>query len=342
MVTLREPASARGRNAIIKALLEGVIEPNGRVAKIAYLCAMCGNCNEVCKLPFDNTEIVEAFRRDLVEIGVILPNAKRIAENIEMEGNPYGKDKEKRFARLNASKVKEGEVLYFVGCATAYNLSSIADAAIKIFEAADENFTLMEKEVCCCLPLLKLGFHNLARKKIKEMLNSLKEKGIKKIVFSCPGCYRTFRKDYPKLGFEVPFELVFITEYVEELLRRGKLRIGNKIGKKITYHDPCELGRHLGIYDSPRNVLRSISELNILEMERNRDRAFCCGVPVGFTYPNTGEKIAIERVKEATETNADILATECPGCIIQLDLAKKSLNSKIEIKSISELLSKVI
>ncbi|MEM4522896.1 MAG: (Fe-S)-binding protein [Nitrososphaeria archaeon] len=340
---MSESASARGRNAIIRAILEGIIEPNERVAEIAYYCAMCGNCNEICKLEFDNTEIVEAFRRDLVNMGLTLRSAEQIAKNIEVEGNPYGKAKERRFERLRTPlKHKGGDFLYFVGCVTAYNLSFVANAAIKIFETAGADFTLMETEECCCLPLLKLGFHNLAEKKIERLLNLLREKGVKKIVFSCPGCYRAFRKDYPELGFEVPFELVFITEYVEDLLEKGKLEIKDKIKEKVAYHDPCELGRHLGIYDSPRNVLKSILESEIVEMERNKSRAFCCGVPIGLTYPEVGEEIAVERVKEAISTNAEILATECPGCIIYLELARRKLGSKIKVKSVSELLSEVI
>jgi len=342
-VTLKESASARGRNSIIRAILEGIIEPDERVTEIAYYCAMCGNCNEICKLKFDNTEIVEAFRKDLVNMGLTLHNAKHIAKNIEMEGNPYGKAKEKRFKWLKTpTKYKGRDILYFVGCATAYNLSSVANAVIKIFETAGVDFTLMEAEECCCLPLLKLGFHNLAEKKIEELLNFIRKKGVKKIVFSCPGCYRAFRKEYPKLGFKVPFELIFITEYMEDLLKKGKIEIENKIKERVTYHDPCELGRHLGIYDSPRNVLKSVLKSEIVEMERNRSRAYCCGVPIGLTYPEVGAKIAAERVKEAISTNAEILTTECPGCIIYLELARKKQGSKIEIKSVSELLSQVI
>jgi heterodisulfide reductase subunit D len=158
------------------------------------------------------------------------------------------------------------------------------------------------------------------------------------MVTSCSGCYKTIRQDYPKVG-KVNARVLHITQYVNELIDEGRLVLDKRVEGKVTYHDPCHLGRHNGLYDEPRKILKAIEGLDLVEMERNRDEARCCGAGGGVktAFPDLAQKISTIRVEDAEKTGADILATSCPFCYQSLKAAIDAKGSKLRMMDLMEL-----
>ncbi len=174
----------------------------------------------------------------------------------------------------------------------------------------------------------------------------LQQMGIKKVVATCSGCFRTFKINYPKIiGKENwDIQVVHAIELVDSLIQEGKLQINNKLDEVITYHDPCHLGRHTRVFDAPRRVIEAINQSGVKEMRRNRQNAYCCGAGGGVKsgFPELALEIAQERVQEAEETGAKYLATTCPFCLINLRDAAKSLNSSIEVVDVLDLVKRTL
>ena len=205
------------------------------------------------------------------------------------------------------------KMIYFRGCVAREKLSNIAEATEKILKHADIDYKILDNETCCGSFLLRTGFVSDAKEVMK---NTLKEIGKEKIITSCAGCYKTFKKDYNEiLGVEL--DVVHTSQLFNELIRTGKLE-PPFLDKTVTYHDPCHLGRHIEEYDAPREVLSKIS--NLVEMERNKEESRCCGAGGGVraAFPEITENIAKMRIKDAEDVGAEILVTSCPFCILNL------------------------
>lgn len=167
----------------------------------------------------------------------------------------------------------------------------------------------------------------------------IREKGAKVVLTSCAGCYRTMTQDYPKiLGEKLPFKVVHTTQFLDKIIQEGAIRLGNSSFKKVTYHDPCEIGRHCKIYEEPRNIIRNVSNLDFTEMSRNKENAWCCGGGGGVSVVHTYSalKVAELRMQEAQQTGAKVLVTACPSCVQMLKLASKRKRVEIKVVDISE------
>ncbi|WP_414468853.1 (Fe-S)-binding protein [Methanobacterium sp. ACI-7] len=221
-------------------------------------------------------------------------------------------------------------MIYFRGCTAREKLKSISIATEEILKNAEIDYNILENEKCCGSFLLRTGFVDDAKKVMKE---TFKKIGNDKIIVSCAGCYKTFRKDYKEiLGVEL--EVIHTSEIFKELLDEDKIKI-EFLDKKVTYHDPCHLGREMEQFDIPREVISKIVELT--EMERNRENSRCCGSGAGVksAYPEITEEIAKMRIEDAGD--AKIIITACPFCILNIS----SINS-IEVLDISEILLKAL
>ena len=176
--------------------------------------------------------------------------------------------------------------------------------------------------------------------KIKNFVES----GVKKILVSSPHCYHTFKNEYPE--FRVNFEVVHLTEYLAELIQKGRLTINKEFAKKVTYHDPCYLGRHNKVYDEPRSILKAIPGVKLLEMAENREESLCCGMGGSRIWMETEkhERFSNLRIEQALETGAEVLATACPYCVFALEDSKLVTNhaDDIEVKDITEILQEVV
>jgi Fe-S oxidoreductase len=239
------------------------------------------------------------------------------------------------------------EALYFVGCYLSYDprMKKVATATANILKKAGVDFGILgSKENCCGESIRKTGseevFRGLARENIKTFIDN----GVKRIIVSSPHCYHTFKNEYPE--FMVNFDVVHISQYLFELISAGRLEPTKEYGKKVTYHDPCYLGRHNGIYDEPREVLKKIPGLELIEMADSRKDSLCCGGGGGRIWMDTpkGERFSDLRLEQANDVGAQVLVTSCPYCITNFEESRLNLEygDVLEIKDITEIIQEVI
>ena len=351
-----DPFYARGKIRIAKGLLENELEPSEELAKVLYQCTTCGNCHSAChqsmceyiELPIsrfiDHTKLFEAMRADMVEEGLgPMPRHKELMEWTKKEHNPYMEKHEDRIKWIPEGKTipQKADMVWFMGCTEPYREPELAQAFLKILEAANVDFAIIHPEEWCCGSIFfRTGVWNLAEELAKHNIEALKASGAKKVVIHCAGCYRTIAKDYPEHFGELPFQVVNAVELIRDLMKEGKLK-PSEANVKVTYHDPCHLGRHMGIYDTPREILEMMPGVELVEMRRIRDAAWCCGAGGGVKsgFPDLAVEIAKDRIKEAEETEAELVVTACPFCVRNLRDASEALNSKLKVIDIVELLA---
>jgi Fe-S oxidoreductase len=200
------------------------------------------------------------------------------------------------------------------------------------------------EENCCGESIRKTGDEDVFKRLAKENIKTFIDNGVKKILVSSPHCYHTFKNEYPE--FMVDFEVVHITHYLFELIEKGKLELKKEYGKKIAYHDPCYLGRHNGIYDEPREVLKKIPGLELREMQDCREDSLCCGGGGGRVWMETqkGERFSDLRLEQAMDVGAEVLVTACPYCITMFEDSRLTMNvtEKLDVKDITEIIGDVI
>jgi Fe-S oxidoreductase len=319
-----------------------------------WRCTTCGKCPQRCPRDVKQIDDMVALRRVATGYGVFPAHVKpvrTISAGLTAQGNPFGEDRTKRAEWAEGLSVKtfaEGmELLYFPGCYLCYDprLKKVAQATANILNKAGIDFGILgSKENCCGESIRKTGNEELFKRLARENIKTFIENGVKKILVSSPHCYHTFKNEYPE--FKVNFEVVHISQYLFELINEGRLEITKEYGKKVTYHDPCYLGRHNGIYDEPRGVLKKIPGLELFEMPESREDSLCCGMGGGRVWMETlkDERFSNLRLEQAIGLGAQVLATSCPYCITALEDSRLVLNygEVIEVKDITEILQEVI
>jgi Fe-S oxidoreductase len=221
----------------------------------------------------------------------------------------------------------------------------VAVATANILNLAGVDFGILgAKENCCGESIRKTGDEDVFKRLAKENIKTFIDHGVKKILVSSPHCYHTFKNEYPE--FMVDFEVVHITQVLFELIDKGKLELKKEYEKKITYHDPCYLGRHNGIYDEPREVLMKVPGLELNEMPDCREDSLCCGGGGGRVWMETqkGERFSDLRIEQAIDVGAEVLVTACPYCITMFEDSRVTMGAdeKIEVKDITEIIQEVI
>jgi heterodisulfide reductase subunit D len=237
-------------------------------------------------------------------------------------------------------------IIYFAGCMATYRIPSIAEATIKILKKAGVDFKMLgEDEWCCGSVALRTGFVDDAIYLARHNVDTIRKSGAERVVTACAGCYRTLSMDYPKiLGEELQFEVVHFPELLKELIEEGKIEFPEGQSISVTYHDPCHIGRHMGIYDEPRKALELIPQVHLKEMYLTRENASCCGAGGGVRSTNRdlARAAAKTRIKEAEETGASILTTACPFCTFNLREAAIKSESEIEMLDFPEFVAKIL
>ncbi len=319
-----------------------------------WRCTTCGKCPQRCPRDVKQIDDMIAIRRMATGYGVFpaaVQLVRSISAGLTAQGNPFNEDRSKRADWAQGLSVKtfaEGmEVLYFPCCYTAYDprLKKVAQATARILNKAGVDYGILgSKENCCGESIRKTGNEELFKRLAKENIKTFVENGVRKILVSSPHCYHTFKNEYPE--FRVSFEVVHISEYLYELIQKGRLTFKRKFDKKIAYHDPCYLGRHNGIYDQPREALKKIPGLELTEMAESREDSMCCGMGGGRIWMETpkSERFSNIRLEEAVEVGAQELVTACPYCITSYEDSRVVLNHAdvIEVKDITEVLQEVI
>ncbi len=316
-----------------------------------WRCTTCGKCPQYCPRGVKIIEGGVALRRIATEFGVFPAPVKPVrvaAESLLRKGNPLNEEREKRGDWAKGLSVKtftEGmEILYFPGCYLSYDprLKKVAAATVNILNKAGVDFGILgAKEVCCGESIRKTGDEELFKRLARDNIKTFIEHGVKKILVSSPHCYHTFKNEYPE--FSVHFEVVHISQFLFELIREGKLKPNKEIGKKLTYHDPCYLGRHNGVFEEPRDVLKGIPGLKLSEMPESRANSFCCGGGGGRIWMETPrkERFSDVRLQQALDVKAEVLVTACPYCISNFEASRETLDAleEIEVKDVTEIIS---
>ncbi len=316
-----------------------------------WLCATCGACVEHCPRDVKIIDIIQAIRRIGVQWGVIPKTLKTTMTSIGTVGNPWGEAPEKRADWAGGLDIKmftQGtELLYFPCCTPAYDPRGrrIATATVAIFKKVGADFGILgAEESCCGESVRKVGDESLFKKLAKNNIEAFKRWGVSKIVTTSPHCYHTFKNEYPELGGS--FEIIHYTQYLARLIDEARLKLTTELGKRVAYHDPCYLGRHNKVYDEPRMILRSIPGLELVELPDFGQDSLCCGGGGGRMWMETKkeERFSDLLIEQALEVGADILATSCPYCIINLEDSVLTMDKAdvIKVRDISELVQEVI
>lgn len=319
-----------------------------------WRCTTCGMCPSQCPRGVKQIDIAVALRRVAASYELFpasVKSARTARSSLISEGNPLQGERSKRADWAKAVSVKpyaEGmEALYFVGCYLSYDprMKKVALATANLLKKAGVEFGILgEKENCCGESIRKTGAEETFKKLAKDNIKTFIDHGVKKIIVSSPHCYHTFKNEYPE--FMVHFDVVHINQFLFQLIREGRLTLKGGLPKTVTYHDPCYLGRHNGVYDEPRDVLQSVSGLKLVEMENHHKNSLCCGGGGGRIWMDTPqeERFSDIRLKQAREAGAQILATSCPYCITNFEESRLNLayENEIEVKDITEIINDLV
>ncbi|MFP3913095.1 MAG: (Fe-S)-binding protein, partial [Desulfobacteraceae bacterium] len=339
-------------------------------------CTLCGACDVGCKRNLDlEIELtLEALRVKAVRDGVgPMPAHKKIAENIQKHHNMYGSPHDKRSAWVpqDAPPADKADLLYFAGCAASYVNQEIAQSTARIFKAAGTPYMLMPDEWCCGNTVFSVGMFDEAKTMAERNIEEVRKTGAKTLVISCAEGYRMWKVDYPKLlnmaTEDLGFEVLHLVEFVDEKVKNGALRLTKPFDTRLTYHDACSLSRLSepwtpyagkrgwmgcveprlkrrrganGVYAQPREILQEIPGVDLIEMPRTRENAYCCGAGRGTkeAFPELAQFSAHHRLEEVKEIGAETLVSACPFCKNNFNQAVRDNGDPVQVMDISEVI----
>ncbi|MFX1337883.1 MAG: (Fe-S)-binding protein [Promethearchaeota archaeon] len=338
-----------GKNLLAWGVTSGKLNWTEDIAKIFYQCSVCMACLQQCQIPEIHHyagEWLMAMREEAVKQGYgPMPEQARYTEHVMKEHNPYMENHKDRLKWLpsHIKQTPNAKLAYFVGCTSSYREQNVAIATAEILNSLKVDFRILNEERCCSSPVYMTGQVDKAKEIAETNVNGFKEAGIEEIITSCAGCYRTWKDTYPnKFGLNHGIKIMHLPEFIQDKLKKNELNFSKEINMKITYHDPCHIGRHMGIYKAPREVLQKIPGIELLEMTRNRHNAWCCGSGGGVrsAFKDLSVFAANERIEEAKETTAEAIVSCCPFCLNQFKTNIK--DNEIQALDLSELVKKAL
>jgi Fe-S oxidoreductase len=323
-VTQNDCNLPRGKALLLFAIQMELAEWDERAVQIMYQCTNCHLCREWCVPGWDIAPALIAARGDLVQLGLDPPAARQVRERFRKSGNLYGEPSTLTAElRHELDLPEKAEILYYAGCTTAHRQPEMARAALRLIQACGASFTLLDDEPCCAEPLWVLGYQDEARALANRTIKAIHDSGARLVVSSSPTCIETFRHAYREWGVDVPPDVQFlhISEYLDYKLGSGGLKLRPVPAVRVTYHDPCSLGRQMQVYDPPRRLIQALPGVEFTEMRLNRQHSPCCGNGGGL--PSTDFAIAEGAGHNAgqivMETGADVLVTACPSCKLSFE-----------------------
>lgn len=318
----------------------GELDWSDDIAEALFTCTTCGSCEEQCQAPHARSivKIIEEVREQYVQKVGPLPRHKAFADNVAEHHNPYGNTHHARGIVAECGLPTRADTAFFIGCTSNYRETSIRDAAISIMKKANVDFTVVD-EHCCGSPLLRTGQTDSVLELAKHNLAQFEAAGCRRIVTACAGCYRTLTQEYPGLLGSFDIEIVHLSQMIKELIKDGSLSIESEFPGHFTYHDPCHLGRHGGVYEEPRDVMRLL-RLDVSEMSLNRANAWCCGAGGGVrsAFRDMAESTARERIRQAETIGADHVITCCPFCVNNLT---SSSDGEVDVSDLVEIVDRM-
>jgi Fe-S oxidoreductase len=374
--------SGGGRLGMGIALLEKKINYSDKLLEVIYNCQMCGACDTSCKYAMDMEvlEPINEIRIACVENGHTLPVLDKMVASLRAQGPMVLESGVKRVDWAKELEVKDytkqkAEVIYHAGCRTRYDrdMWKVAQSTVKLMQKAGIDVGIAHEESCCGGRAYQMGYQEDAINQAKRNMNIIKKSGAKTIVTGCAECYHAFKVLYDKFGVKGNLEVLHTTEYFARLIKTGKLNPNKKVDLSVTYHDPCHLGRQgepyvhwqgkripgqiilfdpprefrrgtFGVYEPPRDVLKSIPGIKLVEMDRIKEYAWCCGAGGGVRESNPAFAgwTANERIKEAKETGAEAIVSGCPGCETSFREINRENEDRLPVYDVVELLAKAI
>jgi heterodisulfide reductase subunit D len=318
-----------------------------RLSQGVYTCTLCARCREVCPVKIDLLGIWQSMRQELVERGVYPEKLDMAKESIAEEHNVFSYPHDERAlwvdfmddAPDDLYQKERADTVYFVGCIASFSPSvqGIAQTLARLLSRVGIDFTIMgEEEYCCGFPLLAAGMKHEMEMVKEHNIQRVRETGARHMVFSCPSCYRTWWHEY---GDALPdMEFMHSTQLIDKLIQEGKIELG-EIRKRVTYHDPCDLGRNMGVYEPPRRALSAIPRVEFVEMDQSRERSHCCGGggDLEFYNPDLVSAVGDKTLAAMVATGADIAVTACQQCKRMALNARDRSGAEIEILDIAEL-----
>ncbi|MCS7114460.1 MAG: (Fe-S)-binding protein [Nitrososphaerota archaeon] len=345
--------ACHGRMDCARALIDGKLNWTGKLVDAVYKCTLCAACDVQCKRMGVTRvlEVLEEIRIKCLKDGYLPLEHRKALDSIINLGNPFGIDERgKRLAWTKGleSKIKvlpkdKASVLLYTG--SMYSLQPLVQGTLKstsrVLGLAGVDFGVLENEKDDGFYAAQLGDKALFERLARENIDTFNSLGVNVIVTPDPHAYNAFMRYYPKVG-KIEAEVFHVTQYVEKLIRDEKIKLKATQREIITYHDPCNLGRVQGVYDSPRNIISAIPGIELREMERTKENAWCCGAGGGVVtaYPDFMAWTATERVKEAEFSGASTIITACPFCEYALRIAVGKLKSPLKVQNIVELVEK--
>ena len=318
-----------------------------------WLCAACGACVNQCPRGVKLIDVVSAIRRTVVELGVgKMPSSLRVAlTSIAGVGNPMGEAKEKRTDWAKDMDVKTftkgTDLLYFPCCLPCYDplIKGVARATVAILNKVGVGFGILgTDETCCGEAIRRSGSESLFQNLAQENIATFSENAVKQVLVSSPHCYHTFKNEYPKFGSD--FEVIHSTQYLLQLIKDQRLEFTKELPIRVAYHDSCYLGRHNGIYDEPREVLRSIPGLELIEFPDYREDSICCGGGSGRLWMDTekGQRFSNIKLTQAIDLGVEVLAVACPYCMSMFKDSQLTVDGgeTVAVKDIAELVKEAM
>jgi Fe-S oxidoreductase len=357
LLTLRPAFNTRGKMLILKAVMERDLQFSQDLAETFYLCTTCQACSYLCPSGVKGDEIIQAARRILYDQDLTPRTLLAIQQNIYQSGNVFASPREERveiypsplrnLAKSGSFKQK-AETLLFMGCLPSYMDMKIVPSFISLMDKAKVDYTCLgNNELCCGFPLYLMGADDF-KNQAEHLAERIKQTGAKEIVTPCAGCYKTFKRLYPKVAVDLDIKIYHSVQYVNRLIEQGRLKVRQNFTKKVTYHDPCDLGRACGIYEEPRAIINSIPGVEFVEIEKNRENALCCGAGGGMSAfnPDLAIEMSAMRIQQAIATGADIVTSACPSCKDNLRKGTrklpKEIRKKIKVMDVMELIANAL
>ncbi len=319
--------------------------------RAVFECTTCGACGETCPVGIETQRLWPLLRREMVKrgLGPIGPQ-KDMPAVIKKTGNPYNQPPSERFSPWipeDLPLAERSDIAYYAGCTGAYQAQPMVRGDLLVLRAIGRPFTMLEpeEEVCCGFPLFITGQFDMLEDLVTRLVKAYERREVKTLICSCPCCVNIMVRDWPRFyGNPLPFRIVHITQFVAHSLKKGDLKISRTLPEKLIYHDPCYLSRGVGVIEEPREVLKAIPQVELLEFDSHGRNSRCCGAGGAARKVFHENAIAIGRltIDEAFEKGADKLVLSCPACYEKVNEAMKDHPRKIKIVDIMELIAELI
>lgn len=341
---LLEKYSPRGKIQLARYYSQGDLDLSDHYREIFAKCLLCGACSVTCPSGVDLRKVFFRMREQIVNIKGLHPTLERVVQSLSENRNISDLDNLERGEWRDflddlpdhMYEKEKAEVVYFVGCVASFfpSVQTIPENLVRILDSVDVDFTILAgEEWCCGFPLIGAGIPDKMQELMEHNLERVNLLGAKRVIFSCPSCYQTWNEHY-----DTELELFHSTQFLEKLIEDGTIPL-KEIKMTVTYHDPCDLGRNSGVYDAPRNILKSIPGLIFVELEKNSAQSICCGGGgnLEMADPNLSGMVAQKKIEQIHKTGAKTVVTSCQQCVRTIKSKARTQKINLNVLDIAEL-----